>query len=116
MLLMSEPWLTKRELAEALKVSTRTIERVNLPCLLVGGQNRYRMSEVEEALRRMPVASDRIEVVLTLTADEYRELGQSLRKIRDRLGRSLTTSNTELILESAAHYAEPASIDEGTTQ
>jgi hypothetical protein len=38
------------------------------------------MSEVEKALRSMPLAPDRIEVVLTLTPDEYRELGQSLQK------------------------------------
>ncbi len=113
MLVMSEPWLTKRELAETLKVSTRTIERVKLPCLLVAGQNRYRMSEVEEALRRMPVASDRIEVVLTLTPDQYRELGQSLQKIRDRLGQSLAMSNTQLILESTAHLAEHGTADDG---
>lgn len=116
MLVMSEPWLTKRELAKALKVSTRTIDRVKPPCLFVGGQNRYRMSEVEDALRRMPVTSDRIEALLTLTADEYRNLGRSLQKIRDRLGRSHATSNTELILESAARYAEPGSIDKGTSR
>jgi hypothetical protein len=46
-----EPWLTKRELAQALRISTRTIERLGLPHLRVGGQNRYRMSEVEAALR-----------------------------------------------------------------
>lgn len=44
---MTEPWLTKRELARKLRVSTRTIERMGLPCWRVGGQNRYRMSEVE---------------------------------------------------------------------
>ena len=48
---MTEPWLTKREVAEALKVSPRTIERLDLPHLQVGGQNRYLMSEVIQALR-----------------------------------------------------------------
>lgn len=47
---VSEPWLTKRELARNLRVSVRTIERLRLPCTRVGGQNRYRMSEVELAL------------------------------------------------------------------
>ncbi len=37
---MSEAWLTKRELALRLKVSTRTIERLQLPFTRVGGQNR----------------------------------------------------------------------------
>lgn len=107
-----EVWLTKKELAEALKVSTRTIERAKLPCLVVGSQNRYRMSEVEKALRSMPVASDRIEVVLTLTEDEYRELGESLQAIRD-LGRPLSTSNTALILESLTYLAKHGTADEG---
>lgn len=44
------PWLTKKELAGELRVSTRTIERLRLPHLQVGGQNRYLMSEVEAAL------------------------------------------------------------------
>ena len=46
-----EPWLTKRELAGALRCSRRTIERLRLPALRVGGQNRYRLSEVEAYLR-----------------------------------------------------------------
>lgn len=45
-----EPWLTKRELATRLRCSTRTIERLRLPTMRVGGQNRYRLSEVEEHL------------------------------------------------------------------
>jgi hypothetical protein len=48
---MSEPWLTKRELAAELKVSVRTIERLRLPATRVGGQNRYLRSEVEWHLR-----------------------------------------------------------------
>jgi len=43
----NEPWLTKRELAATLKVSPRTIERERVPAMRVGGQNRYRLSEVE---------------------------------------------------------------------
>ena len=46
-----EPWLTKRELAIRLRCSTRTIERLQLPTMRVGGQNRYRVSEVEAHLR-----------------------------------------------------------------
>jgi Helix-turn-helix domain len=46
-----EPWLTKQELAAALKVSTRTIERHRIPpTMRVGGQNRYRLSDVERFL------------------------------------------------------------------
>jgi hypothetical protein len=46
-----EPWLTKRELAAALKVSTRTIERHHIPpTMRVGVQNRYRLSDVERFL------------------------------------------------------------------
>ncbi len=46
-----EPWLTKRELARRLRCSTRTIERLAIPTMRVGGQNRYRLSEVEAHLR-----------------------------------------------------------------
>ena len=53
-----ESWLSKRELARVLKVSTRTIERLGLPAMRVGGQNRYLRSEVERFLsepsRRRP--------------------------------------------------------------
>ena len=49
---MREPWLTKRELAAELKVSVRTIERLQLPfALRVGGQNRYLLSQVERYLQ-----------------------------------------------------------------
>lgn len=47
---MSEAWLTKRELALRLKVSTRTIERLQLPFTRVGGQNRYLESQAVAAL------------------------------------------------------------------
>ena len=44
--------LTKRELAERLKVSTRTIENLHLPCLDMGYRlKRYVWSEVLEELR-----------------------------------------------------------------
>jgi hypothetical protein len=46
-----EPWLTKRELAGRLQVSVRTIERQRIPCIRVGGQNRYFESEVRAFLR-----------------------------------------------------------------
>lgn len=48
---MNEPWMTKRELARELKCSARKVERLRLPCMRVGGQNRYRLSEVELFLR-----------------------------------------------------------------
>ena len=51
---MSEPWLTKRELAAELKVSTRTIERHVPPSLRVGSQNRYYRTEAEAHLRGVP--------------------------------------------------------------
>ena len=47
---MTEPWLTKRELASRLSCSVRTIERLRLPSMRVGGQNRYLMSQVERSL------------------------------------------------------------------
>lgn len=50
----TEPWLTKRELARTLRVSTRTIERLRLPCHRVGGQNRYVLSEVKAAIDGVP--------------------------------------------------------------
>ena len=46
-----EPWLTKRELAAELKVSVRTVERLRLPAMQVGGQKRYLRSECERFLR-----------------------------------------------------------------
>ena len=49
--LHQEPWLTKRELASELKCSIRTIERLGLPAMRVGGRNRYLLSEVEAHLR-----------------------------------------------------------------
>lgn len=51
---MAEAWLTKTEVAGVLKVSTRTITRLSPPCIRVGGQNRYHLSEVEAALRGVP--------------------------------------------------------------
>jgi excisionase family DNA binding protein len=47
---MTEPWLTKAEVARELRISVRTVTRLNLPHLRVGGQNRYRRSEVEALL------------------------------------------------------------------
>jgi len=47
-----EPWLTKRELADRLGVSVRTIERLKPPQVRVGNQNRYLLSKVQEFLRR----------------------------------------------------------------
>jgi hypothetical protein len=47
---IAEPWLTKSELAAALNTSRRTVERLNPPAMRVGGQNRYRLSEVERYL------------------------------------------------------------------
>lgn len=56
-----EPWYTKRELAAHLKVSPRTITRMRLPFTRVGGQNRYRLSEVELALAgKIPENTDNV--------------------------------------------------------
>ena len=46
--------MKKRQLAEKLGVSTRTIERLDPPKLRVGGHNRYLWSEVEAFLRGVP--------------------------------------------------------------
>ena len=43
---MKEPVLTKKDVANRLGVSTRTVQRLNLPHTRVGGQNRYFWSEV----------------------------------------------------------------------
>jgi hypothetical protein len=51
---LGERWVTKRELAEHLRVTPRFIElqqRLGLPVLRVGALNRYRVSEVEAWLR-----------------------------------------------------------------
>ena len=57
---MNEPVLTKRDLAERLKVSTRTVQRLDLPHMRVGGQNRYLWSEVLQALRNRPTDSGKV--------------------------------------------------------
>jgi hypothetical protein len=59
----AEPWLTKSELARKLRVSTRTIERLRLPCIRVGGQNRYVMSQVETALTGRDELPDNVTVL-----------------------------------------------------
>jgi len=59
---VSEPWLTKRELARRLRTSVRTIERLDLPCMRVGGQNRYLMSEVRRFLRDGDASSNVVEL------------------------------------------------------
>lgn len=59
---MTEPWLTKRELAAKLKVSVRTIERKVPPQLRVGGQNRYIQSIAEAHLRGVPESGGNVVV------------------------------------------------------
>jgi hypothetical protein len=54
--------MTKREIAAHLRVSVSTIERIKPPFMRVGGQNRYRPSEVE-AFMRGPI--DRADNVIT---------------------------------------------------
>lgn len=49
-----EEWLTKRELAGKLKVSTRTVTRRNYPHHKVGEQNRYFLSEVKASIDGVP--------------------------------------------------------------
>lgn len=58
----TEPWLTKAEIAADLKVSVRTVERYGLPAMRVGGQNRYRRSEVERFLREGPTPAPVVEL------------------------------------------------------
>ena len=48
---MIEPFLTKREVALKLRVSPKTVQRLDLPHMRVGGQNRYLWSEVLAALK-----------------------------------------------------------------
>jgi hypothetical protein len=60
---MAEPWLTKSELAAELKVSIRTIERLHVPAMRVGGQNRYLRSEAEAFLGGRRAAPGGAEVI-----------------------------------------------------
>jgi excisionase family DNA binding protein len=49
-----EPWITKRELAEHLGISTRWIDRriqMGLPSTLLGNRRRFQLSAVEAWLR-----------------------------------------------------------------
>ena len=51
---LGEKWLTKRELADYLRVTPRFIElqqHLGLPVLRMGAVNRYRVSEVEAWMR-----------------------------------------------------------------
>jgi hypothetical protein len=51
---LGERWLTKREIAEYLRVTPRFIElqqQAGLPVLRMGAVNRYRISEVEAWVR-----------------------------------------------------------------
>lgn len=57
---MTEAWLTKREVARELRVSVRTVERLRLPCMRVGGQNRFLMSQVYAALNGVPKDADNV--------------------------------------------------------
>lgn len=43
---MIEPFLTKAQVAQKLQVSSRTVQRLGLPHMKIGGQNRYLWSEV----------------------------------------------------------------------
>lgn len=47
---MSEPWLKKAEVAAELRVSARTVTRYIRPTAIVGGQNRYLMSDVRRQI------------------------------------------------------------------
>ena len=49
---MSEPWLKKAEVARELQVSERTVTRHIRPSGIVGGQNRYLMSDVRRQIAR----------------------------------------------------------------
>lgn len=51
---MTEPVLTKRQLAMRLQVSTRTIERHIRPYMRVGGQNRYTLTDARAQLKGVP--------------------------------------------------------------
>lgn len=57
---VTEPWCKKADVAHRLGVSVRTVERLKLPHMRVGGQNRYRMSEVYAALNGVPERSDNV--------------------------------------------------------
>ena len=121
---MNEPWMTKREIAQELRVSPRTVTRLKLPHTRVGGQNRYRMTEVEAALAKdpkskppfepIPVAPDAIEILLTLSPTQYDQMGRHIRAIRE--GRNSSSgiasvvpthpSNTEIILGAVRALAQ----------
>jgi excisionase family DNA binding protein len=52
--------MTKREIARYLGISTRTVERLSLPFMRVGGQNRYFPSEVERFMRVGPTDPENV--------------------------------------------------------
>ena len=55
-----EAWMTKKDVARKLEISIRTVERLRLPCMRVGGQNRYLMSQVYAALNGVPIDADNV--------------------------------------------------------
>ena len=67
---MKEPVLTKKDVANRLGVSTRTVQRLGLPHTKVGGQNRYVWSQVATTLgieaEKPPLEPPRADVGLAL--------------------------------------------------
>lgn len=47
-----EPLLTVKEVASILRVSTRAVRRLGIKTVFIGGETRYRQSELREFLRR----------------------------------------------------------------
>lgn len=95
---MKEPVLTKKDVAKRLGVSTRTIQRLRLPHIKVGGQNRYLWSEVARALDLdaiEPVAPppmtdvspqlDRLESRLSLIEQELAGFRSELEDLRKQI-------------------------------
>jgi hypothetical protein len=52
-----EPLLTIAEVASILRVSTRAVRRLSIPSLRIGGEDRYRQSQIRDYLRKQEARS-----------------------------------------------------------
>ncbi|HET7552353.1 MAG TPA: helix-turn-helix domain-containing protein [Gemmatimonadaceae bacterium] len=55
-----EPLLTEREVASVLRVSTRAVRRLPLRYILIGGETRFRQSEIRSFLQRQESKNARL--------------------------------------------------------
>ena len=94
---MTEPVMTKKDIAKRLGVSTKTVQRLKLPHTRVGGQNRYLWSEVaahlgiaqaeqpaQPSTAEFAKAVQRLEHGLAVVQAELVRMGLELKRLREK--------------------------------